>query len=190
MRPSQLLLSGFVLAAGAALSLATPAGGKGQEKLYVAMPLTKDKEFTPGIEGPACDRDGNIYAVNFARQQTIGKVTPEGQGDVFVELPGKSTGNGIVFDPSGTMFVADYVGHNVLRINPQTRRISVFAHDDRMNQPNDLAIAPDLTLYASDPNWKADTGQLWRIDREGRTTLLATDLGTSNGIEVSPDGKR
>src|SRR5205085_728842 len=80
-------------------------------------------------------------------------------------------------------------GHNVLQIDPKTRRISVFAHDERMNQPNDLAIAPDGTLFASDPNWKNETGQLWRIDRSGGTTLMATNLGTSNGIEVSPDGK-
>jgi sugar lactone lactonase YvrE len=57
-----------------------------------------------------------------------------------------------------------------------------------MNQPNDLAIGPDETLYASDPNWKESTGQLWRIDRDGRVTRLAGGMGTTNGIEVSPDG--
>jgi gluconolactonase len=163
--------------------------GTASSKLFVATPLTAERAFTTGIEGPACERNGNIFAVNFAKQQTIGKITPSGSGEIFVELPGKSTGNGIVFDSAGMMYVADYVGHNVLRIDPENRQITVFAHDSRMNQPNDLAIAPDGTLYASDPNWKADTGQLWRIDREGRTTLLATNLGTSNGIEVSPDGK-
>ena len=44
-------------------------------------------------------------------------------------------------------------------------------------------------LYASDPDWKAKTGQIWRIDRDGSTHLLASDLGTTNGIDVSPDGK-
>jgi gluconolactonase len=58
-----------------------------------------------------------------------------------------------------------------------------------MSQPNDLAIAADGTIFASDPNWKNSTGQIWRVDRDGKTTLLAGDLGTSNGIEVSPDGK-
>ena len=58
-----------------------------------------------------------------------------------------------------------------------------------MNQPNDLAIGPDGVLYASDPNWGDDTGQLWRIDREGKVTLLAENMGTTNGIEVSPDGR-
>src|SRR5437660_7221135 len=67
------------------------------EPLFKATPLTADGLFTKGIEGPACDRAGNIYAVNFAREQTIGKVTPAGEGEVFVQLPGKSTGNGIVY---------------------------------------------------------------------------------------------
>ncbi len=160
-----------------------------EERLFVATPLTMEKSFTPGIEGPACDATGNVYAVNFARQQTIGKVTPEGKAEVFVELPGQSTGNGIVFDAQGKMLVADYVGHNVLRIDPQSRAVSVFAHHDGMNQPNDLAIAPDGTLFASDPNWKAGTGQVWRIDVKGKVTLAAPNMGTSNGIEVSPDGK-
>jgi sugar lactone lactonase YvrE len=159
------------------------------EKLYVASPLTEDNAFTAGIEGPACDAKGNVYAVNFARQQTIGKVTPDGKGEVFVELPGKSTGNGIVFDPKGIMYVADYVGHNVLRIDPATRKVTVFAHEDKMSQPNDLAIAPDGTLYASDPDWDKGTGRVWRIDTAGKVHLAADGLGTANGIEVSPDGK-
>src|SRR5262249_5778796 len=178
-----------------AVLLLAPQGGFGhchaddKEKLFLATALTKEKAFTAGIEGPACDAKGNVYVVNFAKQQTIGKITPDGQGEIFVELPGRSTGNGIVFDREGVLYVADYVGHNVLRIDPATRRVTVFAHDDRMNQPNDLAVAPDGTLYASDPNWDKSTGQIWRIDRQGNTTLVAENLGTANGIEVSPDGK-
>ena len=68
------------------------------EKLFVATPLTKPGEFTPGIEGPACDANGNIFAVNFKSQQRIGRVTPDGKGEVFVNLPKKSVGNGIRFD--------------------------------------------------------------------------------------------
>jgi gluconolactonase len=159
------------------------------EALFVAVPLTEEGAFTEGIEGPACDAQGNIYAVNFARQQTIGKATPDGKAALFVELPGKSVGNGIRFDRSGIMFVADYVGHNVLRIDPGTRAITVFAHDAEMNQPNDLAIAPDGTLYASDPNWKNGTGQVWHIDKNGGVKRVAKEMGTSNGLDVSPDGK-
>lgn len=157
--------------------------------LFTATALTTEGAFTSGIEGPACDAAGNIYAVNFERKQTIGKVTPDGKAELFVTLPGASVGNGIRFDRDGNMFVADYAGHNVLRVDMKTRAVSVFAHEPRMNQPNDLAIAPDGTLYASDPNWKDGTGQIWRIDREGRVRLVAEKMGTTNGIEVSPDGR-
>ena len=169
------------------LAIASSPGA--EEALFVAQPFTAEKSFTEGIEGPACDRDGNIYAVNFARQQTIGRVTPEGASAVFLELPGSSTGNGIVFDPTGTMYVADYVGHNVLKIDPATRAITVLAHEEKMNQPNDLAIAPDGTLYASDPSWAKGTGQVWKIAPNGTVTLVAPAMGTANGIEVSPNGK-
>lgn len=168
------------------------AGAKAEktgETLFEATPLTKPGEFTPGIEGPNCDAAGNVYAVNFAKEGTIGKVTPEGKGELWVTLPGKSVGNGIVFDRKGFLFVADYTGHNVLKIDPKTKKISVFAHNDQMNQPNDLAIAEDGTLYASDPNWKEKTGQLWRIDLDGTVKRLAENMGTTNGIDLSPDGK-
>ena len=165
----------------------TPAGDK--EKLFVAEPFTDVNSFTDGIEGPNCDAQGNLYAVNFAKDQTIGKVTPQGKGSIFVTLPGKSTGNGIVFDRAGFMYIADYAAHNVLKVDMKTKDIAVFAHNPKMHQPNDLAIAPDDTIYASDPDWAKNGGQLWRVDRQGKTHLIAKNMGTTNGIEVSPDGK-
>lgn len=163
--------------------------GVSAEELYVATPLTREKSFTSGVEGPAVGPDGSIYAVNFERQQTIGRTTPDGKSEIFVVLPGKSTGNGIRFGPEGQMYVADYAEHNILRIDMKSRAVSVFAHEAGMTQPNDLTIAEDGTIYASDPDWKAKTGQLWRISRDGKVTRLGQNLGTTNGLELSPDGK-
>ena len=160
------------------------------DPLWTPRVLTRPHDFTTGIEGPACDQAGNVFAVNFAKQGTIGKVTPEGIASLFVTLPEGSIGNGIRFAPDGTFFVADYKKHNILRVDPRNKKISVHAHHPKMNQPNDLALSPDgKTLYASDPNWKEGTGNLWRIDHDGTVTQIAHDMGTTNGIEVSPDGK-
>src|SRR4051794_24983748 len=93
-------LVGMLLAAALVAAAADPGPD-------VATPLTRPGEFTKGIEGPACDREGNVYAVNFGREGTIGKVTPDGRAELFVALPGKSVGNGIVFDTQGRMYVAD-----------------------------------------------------------------------------------
>ena len=159
------------------------------EELFVAQEFTPVNGFTSGIEGPACDAAGNLYAVNYERQHTIGKVTPDGTATVFVELPTGSIGNGIRFNSEGFMFIADYTNHNVLKVDMDTREISVHAHEPTMNQPNDLAIGANDILYASDPNWGASTGQIWRVDTDGQVTLLEADMGTTNGIEVSPDEK-
>ena len=155
---------------------------------YVATPLTQGG-FTGGIEGPACDRAGNVYCVSFQDIRNIARVTPDGRAEVFVTLPVGSAGNGIRFNRAGRMFVADYTGHNVLTVDMKTRAVSVFAHEPRMNQPNDIAISGDGTLYASDPNWKESTGQLWRITKDGKVHREAESMGTTNGVEVSPDGK-
>lgn len=159
------------------------------DELWTPRPVTRPFEFTPGIEGPGCDRGGNVYAVNFAKQGTIGVSKPDGTATLFTTLPEGSIGNGIRFDASGNFFVADYTGHNILKVDGNSGQVNVFAHEPKMNQPNDLAIADDGTLYASDPNWANSTGQIWRIDTDGKVTLVADNMGTTNGIEVSPDGK-
>jgi len=151
--------------------------------------FTAPGSFTAEVEGPAVAADGKLYAVSFARKPTIGVVTPDGKADLFIDMPQGSTANGMRFNRAGDMFLADYTGHNVLKVDMKTKKVSVFAHNDKMNQPNDLAIADNDTLYASDPNWKDGNGQLWRIDTDGSTHLLEGNMGTTNGVEVSPDNK-
>lgn len=151
--------------------------------------FTPANGFTSGVEGPAVDKAGMLYAVNFGKQGTIGQITPDGKASVFVELPDGSIGNGIRFSKRGDMFIADYPKHNILKVVMGTKKLSVFANEPRMNQPNDIAIDSKDRLYASDPNWKDNTGNIWRIDTDGKVTLLEANMGTTNGIDVSPDNK-
>ena len=152
--------------------------------------FTKEGSFTEGVEGPATDSKGNIYAVNFEKQGTIGKITPGGESSVFVNLPNGSIGNGIRFGEKNQMFVADYVNHNVLEIDLISKEIKVFANQPNANQPNDIAISPNKTLYASDPNWSDNTGKLWKVTKEKGFELLEEAMGTTNGVEVSNNGKK
>ncbi|MEX2566215.1 MAG: SMP-30/gluconolactonase/LRE family protein [Cyclobacteriaceae bacterium] len=160
-----------------------------EETFYHSQPFTTNSEFTSGIEGPVVDSEGNLYVVNFERAGTIGKVTPQGEVSLFVDLPDGSTGNGIRFNRKGDMLIADYTGHNVLMVDMATREISVYAHDPKLNQPNDLAIMDNDILFASDPDWKNSKGQIWRIGPDRKFALLETGMGTTNGIEVSPDNQ-
>jgi len=152
--------------------------------------FTSEFSFTKGIEGPAVNENGDVFAVNFEREGTIGIVNKKGEGSVFLSLPNNSIGNGIRFDLEGNMFIADYVNHGVYRVDKGTNTPIVWAHNPNMNQPNDLAISDKGILYLSDPNWAESTGNLWMVNTQGEIELLEANMGTTNGIEVSPDGKR
>jgi len=64
-----------------------------------------------------------------------------------------------------------------------------------MSQPNDITVARDGTIYASDPNWKGREGHVWRIAKaadgsvQGQVMTAAARDGDTNGIDLSPDGK-
>ncbi|MBA4850901.1 SMP-30/gluconolactonase/LRE family protein [Emticicia sp. BO119] len=160
-----------------------------QKNIFIATDLTREGEFTNNCEGPSVDKDGNIYAVNINQDGTIAKITPDGKTTVFLTLPDGSVGNGIRFGAKNTFFVADFMQHNVLKIDLKTKQVGILAHVPGMNQPNDLAIMSNGTIFCSDPNWKESTGQIWKVTHDGKAGLLAKDMGTTNGIEVSPDEK-
>jgi gluconolactonase len=155
---------------------------------YQASDLTAENLFSENIEGPNY-RDGIVYVVNYEKNGTIGAVKPNGEVSLYVTLPEGSIANAIQFDLKGNMLLADFKGHTILKVDAVTKAISVYSHHDKFNQPNDICINKKGQLFASDPNWKESTGQLWRIDTDGSAILLEAEMGTTNGIELSPDEK-
>lgn len=150
--------------------------------------FTAENLFSENIEGP-CLRNGILYVVNYQTDGTIGSVKPDGSAELFVTLPTGSIANAIQFDPYGNMLLADFKGHNILKVDMISKAISVLAHNDLFNQPNDICISKKGRLFASDPNWKEGTGKLWRIEPTGQTVLLKENMGTTNGIALSPNEK-
>jgi sugar lactone lactonase YvrE len=194
------MLKKILWTCGVSLVLSGPLFGyalKNNTDLYRSSDWITDNAFTNGVEGPAVDKHGVLYAVNYQKQGTIGKITGKDKVQTLVNLPNGSIGNGIRFDEVGNMYIADYVNHNILKIsyqglhetNQKPIKAEVYAHSRLMNQPNDIAIMANGILFASDPNWSKNTGQLWRINRGGEVVLLEKNMGTTNGIAISPDNK-
>lgn len=166
--------------------------------------LLKEHAFTPGIEGPATDAAGYIYAVNFQREGTIGRVDPQtGTAEIWVDLrqtvSDSATANGLRFlnpkQGDSLLLVADYRGHNLIALDAQTGAVK-WIKNAPMSQPNDLAVAPNGTVYLSDPDWAKNRGRVWIYKPKGaeggagEITLLIDGLSATNGIEVSPLGDR
>jgi signal peptidase len=179
-----------------ALALILVAPCAAQQTTFRSQPVTPAGEYTFGIEGPALDHDGNLYVANFGKQGTIGKL-PAGasQSELFATLPEGSVSSSIRFDRDGRMFVADYKKHNIFLVGADGATIETYFHSDDFNQPNDMTIAANGTIYASDPNWKHKDGQVWRIARSADGSVRAEKMladrpmSTTNGIDLSPDGK-
>jgi sugar lactone lactonase YvrE len=202
-------LRGRWISASAAALVSAFAGGSvsAQETLFESRRITPPGEYTFHIEGPAVDASGNLYVVNFGRDGTIGKIAPGAtQSQLFATLPGTppgttppkiSIGNGIRFDRQGRMYIADYNRQRVYVIESGESTPNVYFENAQFHQPNDIAIAADGTLYASDPKFKPPpvSGQIWRITRgadgKGHGEIISSPraMGTTNGIDLSPDGK-
>lgn len=178
---------------GLAVGLSAGQAGDGAAP-RASRDLVADGVFTGGIEGPAVGPDGHLYVVNFAREGTIGRVVVDrdgrGRATLFLTLPAGSVGNGIRFLPDGRMLVADYKRHRILAVPAGGGPVATYADLPDAHQPNDLAVAPDGDVYASDPDWATGAGRVWRVPRSGRPELVAHGIGTANGVEVSPDGRR
>ena len=147
-----------------------------------------DSVFTNGIEGPAI-KEGKLYVVNFLEEGTIGQVSSKGEVGLLLKLSNGSVGNSIQITKEGDLLIADYVNHNILKYDFEKDGVSVYAHSDKMNQPNDIVLSKKGLVYASDPNWKEGTGNLWMIDMNRQVTLIEANMGTTNGITLSPDEK-
>lgn len=159
------------------------------KSLFKPYDQTAENLFTKNCEGPAVDKLGRLFVVNYQNDGTIGLVQPDGKVELFVTLPGKSIGNSIRFNAQGNMLVADFTGHNVLEVNPDTKEVTTYFHDDRFNQPNDICISKKGNVYASDPNWQQQNGQIWKIGTDRKGVILKENMGTTNGICLSPDEK-
>jgi signal peptidase len=198
--------------------LAALAGGaiaaSAEEGLFVSKPLTPKGEYTFQIEGPAVDGAGNLYVGNLAIKDdpknggAIGRVkVGDKKSSVLAILPVSKVGtklvksktSGIRFDRDGRMYATDFNNHNIFVFEPGQPAPKVYfttngTNGPKFNQPNDLAIAKDGTLYASDPNFGNNTGRVWRIarDAQGKVSgaiMTAPDMGTTNGLDLSPDDK-
>jgi sugar lactone lactonase YvrE len=185
--------------------------GAAAEPLFHSQPLTRSNEYTTHIEGPAVNADGDLFVVNIKIPDAadpdkgggIGRMKKgTTQSELFATLPHDGVGNGIRFDLHGRMYVADFPRHliHVFEAGSNVPQPYFPAPPNTtgpaFNQPNDLAIARDGTLYASDPN-RDGTGRIWKITRapDGTVTgkimrsAAARKQGKTNGIDLSPDNK-
>jgi sugar lactone lactonase YvrE len=148
-------------------------------------------------EGPAIDRDGNLYVVNYRESGTIGKVAPDGTASVFIDLRKhlKAEGekapscNGLKIDDDGNLIGAETGTSQVIRIARDGKSVEVLVREvngERLRGLNDVALDPKGNIYFSNPGQK----NVYRWNRsDGTVDRLNPEPIGSNGIGLTPDGK-
>jgi gluconolactonase len=143
-------------------------------------------------EGPAFDRAGNLFFVNWLTSSIV-KLTPEGEAGEFYNTGGIPAG--LAFHPDGSLYVADEGEqiHGILRITPAAEAsIMVSEYQGKpLNGANDLIFDRHGALYFSDP-WgsSADNpiGGFYRLQPDGRLEQIDIGLAFPNGVALTADG--
>ncbi|MFZ9151923.1 MAG: SMP-30/gluconolactonase/LRE family protein, partial [Burkholderiales bacterium] len=143
------------------------------------------------LEGPAFDRDGNLYMVDIPYGRIL-RMSPTGEFDVAAEYDGWP--NGIAIHKDGSIFIADY-RRGILRCDPKTGRVEDFLthnQSEGFKGVNDLTFSRDGDLYFTDQGQTGihdPTGRVYRHGAVGRLDCLITNGPSPNGIVLDPADK-
>jgi gluconolactonase len=155
-------------------------------------------EFT---EGPAADKDGNVFFTDQPNDRIVKWNAADGVASDWLKPSGRS--NGTYFDRNGNLLACADEKNELWSIAPD-KKVAVLVKDfdgKLLNGPNDLWIRPDGGIYFTDPlykrpYWKRDPamqqdGQHVYFFATERKALkrVATDLKQPNGIIGTPDSK-
>jgi len=139
------------------------------------------------LEGPRVDSNDNLY---FSDVPNGGVYRRSPNGEVSTAVPKRRGVGGIALHADGGVVVS---GKNICHVKDGQTRI-LFQRDD-IPGFNDIFTDSAGRVYAgslrSDPfkEGARTPGELWRIEGEGKVTEMYGNVGLTNGIGFSPDGK-
>jgi gluconolactonase len=150
-------------------------------------------------EGPAVDRDGNVYFSEMVTQRIM-KLSVNGVLTTFREH--SNNANGLLIDPQGRLVACEGAESQrtgvLVKFKPQitrtdlrTGKMEVLADNYQGKPflgPNDVTIDGKGRLYFTD----LPGGAVYRIDGPGQLAriLAIPDIQRPNGIQISADDKQ
>ena len=148
-------------------------------------------------EGPVWDVAGFLYVSDEEINKIFRVYVNDGRKEELISLG----------DPDGNAYDRD---HRLIDCASVLRAIIAISTDGKykiladrfegkkFNSPNDVIVGPDDAFYFTDPTLDLPKGEkqeipfqgVYRLDKNGKVTLLTRDLSQPNGLAFSPDGKK
>ena len=149
-------------------------------------------------EGPACDRQGNVFFTDQPNDRIL-EWSIDGKLSTYMQPCGRA--NGLSFDRDGYLWACADEKNELWRIDPAGKATVVLKdyQGKLLNGPNDVWIRPGGGLYFTDPYykrpyWKRGPKEMdecvYYLAPDYKTlTRVIDDLKQPNGIIGTPDGK-
>lgn len=200
MKKHQLLpicLAGLLLASGSFAQI--------EDKTSIVAKGAKVEKTGDGYnftEGPAVAKNGDVYFTDQPNDHIHKWSAKDGKVSLFMENTSRS--NGTYFDKNGMLISCADLENELLAIGPdgKTEVLVTDYQGKKLNGPNDLWIAPNGTMYITDPLYKRpwwkrspemqqDGEHVYLLSADRKTfTRVADDFTKPNGIIGTPDGKK
>jgi gluconolactonase len=190
----------LLFACGCAMKCCIPAQKGIIAKGATLQTISTEFKFT---EGPAADKDGNVYFTDQLNDRIM-RYSTDGKMETFMQPSGRS--NGMHFDNAGKLISCADEKSQLWRIDVKTKQHEVLVKDfdgKFLNGPNDAWVHPTGRIYFTDPFYKRPW---WNPPRDSieqsckgvylfdpatqKVVRLVDDLLQPNGIVGTPDGKK
>ncbi len=153
----------------------------------IIQPGAKLEKLRDGFaftEGPATDREGNVYFTDQPNDR-IWKWTTDGKFTAWMHPCGRS--NGMFFDPHGNLIACADENNQLWSIAPD-QKVTVLVKDFEgklLNGPNDAWVRPDGGIYFTDPLYERE---YWKRSPESQQTghhlyFLSADRKTLKTVD-------
>ncbi len=179
------------------------------EKLDSALdallaPETKIEVLASGFnwsEGPVW-KDGKILFSDVPENTVFAWREGDAAASISLKPSGSLSGegqgsNGLAKDAAGNLILCQHGERRIARLEKDGSFTSLADKYDgkRFNSPNDLVITSKGTIFFTDPPYGLKKGTppdapyhgIYRVDSDGKVSLIIEDIKWPNGIALSPD---
>ncbi|MBI2685440.1 MAG: SMP-30/gluconolactonase/LRE family protein [Acidobacteria bacterium] len=147
-------------------------------------------------EGPAIDARNNLYFTSRGTYKGVVKWNAKDGPSRYLDIATGAGPGGLWIDDAGNLFATATDERQILKVTPGKKVSTIakgFEKDPRTSKgPNDLVAARDGTVYFTAPNGydgSSPNGTVYRIGKDGKTSVFSEEITGPNGILLSADEK-
>lgn len=157
------------------------------------LKLTDDPKFLP--EGPAFDREGNLYFVNVYGSGKVLKVTMADKKITTIYDGRRGAFSSVDIHKDGRLFVCDFIFGKIIVMNPDGTGVTeiLTSYNGGKINPDDMIFNSKGNFYFTDLQGSVTdpTGRVFRVSSDFETIdVVADGLAHPNGISLAPGESR